>query len=501
MKRPFQRLAKRGRWAVALAGAFALSSTAPAQTSPYHPLKSDRAGPQASRPWPTSMTEQAARDIEVKVQLAWLSKQVTFPYRLEARVVGSTLEVHGHVPSEGSRELALQIARQESGLRVADQLQVTRGLKVAPTTKPLHLVANEANAALGQALPSCARNITVNVWMQGQVVLQGRVSTLEEKLTASLCLRRVAGCNCVINQLDVAPATGQRPSPAPETQTTVQLSEVVLLRPESLQGQTVKQAAGAGRQESVTGESTATHTSSVSGTTILPTRRREPAARSPNVAPQAGSFAVARQEPTQAAPEARAIAEQPRNPSNFYHTKWRKMEELNAWRPGQVQAESPHVEPAPTLSPAPKRTLPDAGVIQVAGAQAASPTKRPLAPLRALLSGEDPKKQVPSSKDAYETSGVIMFETETPRPSAGAEPAKASAGTAATNPERRLQEKIARACGKSATDVEVKLLSEKNLHLCVKAQSAAEGNVLWDKISHMPELDAFEVALDVPVDR
>jgi hypothetical protein len=177
------------------------------------------------------------------------------------------------------------------------------------------------------------------------------------------------------------------------------------------------------------------------------------------------------------------------------------MEELNAWRPGQAEAESPHVEPAPTLSPAPKRTLPATGVIQVAGAQAEIPTKRPLAPLRALLSGADRKKQVPSSNDAYETSGVIMFETETPRPSAGTEPAKASPGTAATNPERRLQEKIARACGKSAADVEVKLLSEKNLHLCVKAQSAAEGDVLWDKISHMPELDAFEVALDVPVDR
>ena len=66
---------------------------------------------------------------------------------------------------------------------------------------------------------------------------------------------------------------------------------------------------------------------------------------------------------------------------------------------------------------------------------------------------------------------------------------------------RRLQEKIAHACGKSAADVEVKLLSEKNLHLSVKAQSAAEGDVLWDKISRMPELNAFEVALDVPVGR
>ncbi|TMQ32526.1 MAG: BON domain-containing protein, partial [Planctomycetota bacterium] len=449
MKRPFGKLVNRAGWAVATASALGFSSAALAQVSPYHPLKPDRAGPQASRPWPTSMTEQAARDSEVKVQLAWLSKQVTFPYRLEARVVGSTLEVHGNVPSEGSRELALQIARQESGLRVADQLQVTRGLMAAPTTKPLHLVANEANNALRQALPSGARNITVNVWMQGQVVLQGRVATLEEKLTASLCLRRVAGCNCVINQLEVTPATVRGPAPAPETQTTAQLSEVILLRPESLQGQTVRQAASAGGQEATTRDFLATHTSGASGTTILPTRRREPAVPSQNVPPQAGSSAVVRQEPAQAAPEAHATAEQPRSPSNFYHTKWRKMEELNAWRPGQAEVESPHVQPGPSLSPAPKRTLPDAGVIQVAGAQAESPTRRPLAPLRALLSGADRKKQVPPSSGAYETSGVIMFETETPRPRARAEPAKAGPGTAAANPERRLQEKIAHACGKS----------------------------------------------------
>jgi hypothetical protein len=146
---------------------------------------------------------------EIAVELAWLADPTTFPYFLEAKVDGSHLTVHGFVPDKTVRDQALRLARLYSAYAVTDGLKEHASLRVRPTqTSPAQL-HTAAQSALREALTKQkASQLQVQCAADGTVTLRGPVASVEDKLAASLALRRLYGCTHVQNQTQ-APAAAE----------------------------------------------------------------------------------------------------------------------------------------------------------------------------------------------------------------------------------------------------------------------------------------------------
>lgn len=204
-----------------LASGLGLASPAPGQTTPLQPLKNLF----GSR---TSASEAKAnqhRATEIQVEMAWLSDPTTFPYYLEAHVKGTTLEVHGFVPSQAVRQQALNLAKLNCSLAVADVMKQHALLTVHPTTRSPAQLQSAVQIALMESFPR--QNLAVNARPDGTVEITGTVRSLEQKLAVSQALRRLHGCSGVTNATQVegtdairqpAPSTA-KVSPAPADQT------------------------------------------------------------------------------------------------------------------------------------------------------------------------------------------------------------------------------------------------------------------------------------------
>ena len=72
--------------------------------------------------------------VEMKVELAWLENQATFPCHLGAQVEGTALEVCGYVPNEATRQQALRLACLSNirQLGVAAQMYQNENRQVLP---------------------------------------------------------------------------------------------------------------------------------------------------------------------------------------------------------------------------------------------------------------------------------------------------------------------------------------------------------------------------------
>jgi osmotically-inducible protein OsmY len=184
--------------------------------------------------------EQHNRDLEIKTQLAWLANPRTFPYALKAQVKGSSMEVSGVLPTASLHVEALRIARDECGMPVKDNVTINTHAAVPPTSKPAQVLSRDINNTLAEAMPKLFDGMTISVWMRGQVVLKGTVATLEDKLAASRCLQGVAGCSCVVNQLQVPrPVTAKAMpwtkdmSPTATVTANIKAEQVQILAPQS----------------------------------------------------------------------------------------------------------------------------------------------------------------------------------------------------------------------------------------------------------------------------
>jgi hypothetical protein len=248
MKKPIRKALRCTRWALITAGSLGTWVAASAQNPPslLPPVKAP-----ASWAAGTPGSIQPACDNphlgEIKVELAWMADPLTYPYQLEARSVGTVLEVRGEVLTQADREQALRLAREESGMRVVDRLQVNPSLTLPRSTKPANVLQRQAIASLGNELPQRAKDLSVSIWTNGQVLIKGTVPTYEEKLAVSRNLRRIGGCSCIINQLQVdegaggvtlarAVCQGEKPvqPEEPSAESVVQTSAVSILRPELL---------------------------------------------------------------------------------------------------------------------------------------------------------------------------------------------------------------------------------------------------------------------------
>jgi hypothetical protein len=199
------------RWTLVAAGMLGVAGVALAQNSPYAAVRrraAETTAPVYGDPTrPADAVHNYPRLAEVKAELAWLGNPATFPCSLEARAVANTaLEVHGVVPNELTKKVALMLARDASGLRVVDNVIVNAHMPMNSSgRRSTDGLQRSALDALEQTMPQYARGFTVNILTNGQVLLRGAVPSLEDKLSASRCLRELPGCACVMNQLLIKP--------------------------------------------------------------------------------------------------------------------------------------------------------------------------------------------------------------------------------------------------------------------------------------------------------
>src|SRR5579871_4825667 len=106
------------RWAAGVLLAIDVSGVASAQTSASPP--SDARPPILTVRFEPRVapTEGQNRLEEMKVQLALLADVATFPYFVATRASGGTLELSGYVPDTMVKQVALELARQNTSLKV-----------------------------------------------------------------------------------------------------------------------------------------------------------------------------------------------------------------------------------------------------------------------------------------------------------------------------------------------------------------------------------------------
>jgi hypothetical protein len=194
-------------WCLVSATSLVMATIALGQTGERPILKWLLPGPAKSAPAPAKPPEETRRRAEIDVELAWLADPITFPYFLEAHTDGPGLVVRGYVPDKAVREHALRLARVHCSCPVSDAIKDHPSLLVRPGKMSPTQLQSAANSTLREALPKQHQHVQVQCAADGTVTLQGSLPSAEEKLNASLALRRLYGCHCVKNLVQVPAAT------------------------------------------------------------------------------------------------------------------------------------------------------------------------------------------------------------------------------------------------------------------------------------------------------
>jgi hypothetical protein len=139
----------------------------------------------------------------MKVEMAWLADRTTYQFHLEVEIKGEGLEVRGQVPDEPGHQRALEVARQGCYLPVSDAIRIVPNSPVhSPTPET---IAKASREALNRQFGARSSGFDVKVTPHGQIILRGQVGSVEEKLTASRCLRGQQGVTAIVNCLGVTP--------------------------------------------------------------------------------------------------------------------------------------------------------------------------------------------------------------------------------------------------------------------------------------------------------
>jgi hypothetical protein len=102
------------------------------------------------------------------------------------------------------RDRAVKVAGQNCSLSVMDHLTIRPNIASASTRLPVEQLHAAVVSALKDAFPRQSANMGVQCRPYGQVVLSGAVSSFEEKLAVSTCLRRLPGCTSVVSLLNIS---------------------------------------------------------------------------------------------------------------------------------------------------------------------------------------------------------------------------------------------------------------------------------------------------------
>lgn len=208
-------------WLAALSASLGLSAAALAQSPGFQPFRNLFRANTA----PATTVPDDTRSVKFQVELAWLADPITFPYYLEARVKGDSLEVHGYVPNKTVRSQAISLAKLNCPLMVVDTMREHPSLEVHPLQRSPEQLKSAAQTALREGLPGL--KLRVQCQADGTVQVSGRVRSLEQKLKVSQALRRLHGCTSVANmtQTPDVPVVRQAP-PAIKTLGATSATEV-----------------------------------------------------------------------------------------------------------------------------------------------------------------------------------------------------------------------------------------------------------------------------------
>jgi hypothetical protein len=188
---------------VILAGVLMLAAAGPAGAQFSGPSSAPQeVTTQAVGAWQAS-DENQNRLAEIAVELAWLADPMVCPFYPCARAAGGSLAVGGFVPDEKIRLLVLQLARRNCSLPIVDRLKVYAGLAASPVRVPAAQLADTARQILGAEFPTDSPTFQITCSPTGQLILRGRIASFEDKLKVSQRLRRLPGCNAVVNFLQV----------------------------------------------------------------------------------------------------------------------------------------------------------------------------------------------------------------------------------------------------------------------------------------------------------
>lgn len=236
MRRGLMRFA----WLASLAAAWGLHGPAQAAEGPFRRLANLFGGKEAEpvqRPGPSVGVQNGDRLTEILIEMAWLEDPLTFPYYLEARVRTGKLHLRGYVPSVQVRRHAVEVARRHTSLPVEDGFKEHPSLQVRQSKRTAAQLAEGVKTTMERALPKRGSDLKIQCTADGNVILQGTVSSFEEKLALSQALRRQPGCFRVTNLTQVlgvdtvgpnrvaqpsapAPVQGIRPAPLPQLATS-----------------------------------------------------------------------------------------------------------------------------------------------------------------------------------------------------------------------------------------------------------------------------------------
>jgi hypothetical protein len=431
------------------------------------------------------MVEDTNRVTEIAVELAWMADPVTCPYRLAARVNGSSLEVRGYVPSAVIHERVMKHARQHCALPVVDNLKVHPSMSFPTATVPKEQMQKRLEEVVKTSFPGLASRLRVQCRPSGQVYVSGPVPTHEEKLAVSHKLRRLPGCCSVVNlaQVDsvVAPGASQHAmamatgkpatggwgsagSPYHPMQVGPAMSKPV---------ETVVHGAPAQPVQPIRHTSGPKDPRPASELRALP-GRAEPALPLPP-APSAGKL-----------PE---LPNLPDLPSPVLPRK--EGQEATAAKQTSLPMPSAPVKPAAPGKDEPGKVAPSAGQVGPLPASLPLPSA-PAGKAKPQLPVIEKPVSAPA-REPYVTSGVMIVSEDEEQASPPARPAAPSAL------ELRLRQAVKNACGKAATDVEVVVQSASHVVVRLKAPSQAEADLMASRILAMPELGGFDKKLEIKV--
>ncbi len=181
-----------------------LAASAPGLAGPAVAQTPPPASAEALPPADTAR-EGHGRLEQMKVEMAWLADPATFGCPLAARTVDGNLEVHGFVPRRELMDRALRTARAHTRLPVVNVLQVRGDLAPRETGVDGDAVRQGAVEVLNEGFGMAARGFEIRAGDDGRVTVNGSVNSVEEKLAVSRRLRKVRGCTCVSNYLQISP--------------------------------------------------------------------------------------------------------------------------------------------------------------------------------------------------------------------------------------------------------------------------------------------------------
>jgi hypothetical protein len=153
----------------------------------------------------------AARLTEIGVELAWIADPVLCAFYPSAHAKGATLEIGGYVPDAAARDRALEIAVRHCALTVVDRLKVVPARSDRRPSVPADHLQRAAAADLQQEFAANMQQAQIRCTPAGQLTVTGLVRSHEQRLRISQRLRRMPGCVCVVNLLQVKGDDGSAP--------------------------------------------------------------------------------------------------------------------------------------------------------------------------------------------------------------------------------------------------------------------------------------------------